>query len=346
MAAGRMTWTGLGLAGIVGILLAAAGATGGEAGDQAAALKAALAAVPDRIVYETFRDGNWELFTVQADGSDPGNLTRTPKVNELYPHVSPNGTKVCFVADEGEGDAMVRNVYWMNLDGTGRTLVARNAREPCWRGDGKAIAYLKGEFEKFCYLDYATKGLAVYDLASGAHAEHPNKDLFHLYNLCWTPDGKWFLATVHGGMGFDHAILAIEAAGPKVVNLHIPGCRPDVSPDGRRVAWGAEDYALRIGDLDFSGPEPKVVRSRDVVTSTKPMKIYHVDWSPDGRYVAFSRGPAEERLGLAPEIVGVKATGWNICVADASAKNRWTAITDDGLCDKEPDWAPAPKPKP
>ena len=309
----------------------------------AAELPDELKTVGDRIVYETWQGNNWELLAAGADGSRRTNLTKTPDENELYPHVSPDGRKICFVCDEGQGASMIRNVYYMNLDGTGRTLVATNARQPCWRADSRAIAYLKGESEKFSYLDFATKGIFVYDLAKDTHSEHPNKEIHHLYNLCWTPDGKWFLATVHAGMGYSHAILAIEAEGTRVVDLKIPGCRPDVSPDGKMVAWGPGDYALRVGELDFSGDVPKVLNARNIVTSQKPLKIYHIDWSPDGRYVAFSRGPSTKLMGMIPEIVGAKAKGWNICVADPSATNRWTAITSDGDCNKEPDWVPAEK---
>jgi Tol biopolymer transport system component len=310
-----------------------------------AELRREFKAIPCKIVHETYRNGNWELFLMSPDGSEPANLTRTPDVHELYPHVSPDGSKICFVADEGKGRAKARSVYYMNLDGTGRTLVARNARQACWKSDGMAIAYLKGEYAQFSYTDFATKGLVIYDLATGKHREHPNQAIHHLYNLCWSPDGKWFLATVHGGMGFKHAILAIEADGMGVYNLGIPGCRPDISPDGKHVAWGPSDWALRVGDLDFSGPKPRVTNQRNVATSAEPMKIYHIDWSPDGRYVTFSRGPATKRLGHVPEIVGIPAEGWNICVGDATATNRWIAITTDGQCNKEPDWAPA-KPLP
>ena len=299
-----------------------------------------LKGVGDKIVYETYRGNNWELFVVDADGSNAVNLTRTPDAHELYPHVSPDGSKICFVSDEGEGASKIRNVYHMNRDGTGRILVATNARQPCWNAEGTKIAYLQGESEEFCYTDYATKGIFVYDLASGDRREHPNREIHHLYNLCWSPDGKWFLATVHAGMGYRHGILAIEAEGMKVYDLGIPGCRPDISPDGTKIAWGPSDWALRVGELDFSGPEPKVINRRDVATSQKPMKIYHVDWSPDGRYVTFSRGPATKRLGMIPEIVGVPAEGWNICVADAAVVNRWMPLTTDGKCNKEPDWVP------
>ena len=45
-------------------------------------------------------------------------------------------------------------------------------------------------------------------------------------------------------------------------------------------------------------------------------------------------------MGLPPEMIGVKAPGWNICVADPAKLNRWVAITNDGNSNKEPDWAP------
>ena len=112
-----------------------------------------LKSYPHQVVYETNRDGNWELYLCNADGSNPVNLTRTSDVGELYPKPSPDGTKICFVADVGAGDAKVRDVYYMNSDGTGRTKIAGNGREPCWSPDGTRIAFMKGEFEKFNYFD-------------------------------------------------------------------------------------------------------------------------------------------------------------------------------------------------
>src|SRR6516165_2694304 len=134
---------------------------------------------PHKIVYESNRDGNWELYLCNADGSNPVNLTRTPDVEELFPKPSPDGSKICFVADEGKGDAKVRNLYYMNSDGSDRVKVADNAREPCWSPDGKEIAYMKGKFEKFTLSDFATKGLFIYELKTGKTRQHPNKKLEH-----------------------------------------------------------------------------------------------------------------------------------------------------------------------
>ena len=228
------------------------------------------AKLPHKIVYETNRDGNWELYLCNADGSNPVNLTSTKDVDELYPKPSPDGTKICFVADEGKGDAKVRNIYYMNSDGTAASRSPTMAASRAGAPTGTKIAYMKGEFEKFTYSDFATKGLFIYDLKTGKTREHVNNKLHHLYTLNWSPDGKWFVATVHGGMGFSHTILAIEADGDKVFDLKLEGCRPNISPDGKKVCWGHGDYCAGVADLDLSGPTPKAINVHDVVESKDP----------------------------------------------------------------------------
>ena len=300
-----------------------------------------LESYPHKILYESNREGNFELYLMNADGSHPVNLTHTPDVDEVFPRPSPDGSKICFLADEGKGSAKVRNLYTMNLDGTGRTQIARNAREPCWSPDGTKIAYLKGEFEKFSYSDIASKGLYIYDLKTQTTKPHPNAKLQHLFCLNWAPNGKWFVATVHGGMGFSHAILAIEAEGERVVDLKLGGCRPNLSPDGTKVCWGHGDFCAGVADLDFSGLIPTRTNVHNVVESKDPIETYHITWSPDGKYLTFTRGPkfkGRNLRGLLPEFPGVEAPGWNVCVADATRKNRWVAITHDGKSCKQPSW--------
>jgi TolB protein len=299
-----------------------------------------LEEIPFKIVYETFRETNgklnWELYLINADGSNPVNLTHTPDVDEMYPHVSPDATKICFVADERAGRNKIRNVYYMNINGTQRIKVADNAREPCWSFDSKSIAYLKAEFERYTTKEYATSELLIYDIETGLHRPHPNKKLEHLYALCWSPNGKWFVAAVEGGMGFSDTIIAFESDGTRVFDLAkwgVKGCRPDFSLDGSKITWGETDWNLCVGDFDAATGEPRVSNIREVVRCRKRDKVYHVDFSPDGKYIAFSYGPF--RGG---QQVGGKAPGWDICVTDMSGK--WVKVTTDGKHNKEPDWVP------
>jgi hypothetical protein len=326
------------IASLAGGLTVAAAAVALAAGGEDKTLLAELKDYPCRIVHESYRDGHWVLVVRHADGSDPIVLTK-PGVNENYPHVSPDGTKITFECEHGAGKAKRRDVYTMNMDGSGRTLVAEAARDACWTPDGKGIVYLKDEIDELQYRDFATKGLFIYELAAGKSRQHDNHDLHHLYNVCCTLDGNWLVSTVHAGMGFSHAIVAIERHGPGVYNLGIPGCRPDISPDGKKIAWGADDTIMSVADFQVVDGKPKVSHIRNVATSEDPIHCYHIDWSPDSRYVAFSRGPTRKAaLGMAPEVVGIKAQGWDICVADAAKTNRWVKITTDGNSNKEPDW--------
>lgn len=293
-----------------------------------------LRAIPHRIVYESLREAdgqsNWEIFIVSADGSDMTNLTNTPDVDEHYPHASPDGTKILFVAIEGEGrDDRSRNVYYMNLDGTGRTKVAENAYQPTWGGDGRSIAYLKGEYSRYSSSMTSNQGLVVFDLATNSTREHPEDGLEMLYNLTWSPDGDWFVATSRGGR---RGNILFDAVEPGIRSLSISGCRPDISPDGTQIAWGRTDQELRIASFNPSSGENNVADQKPVVACDRDQKVYHVDWSPDSKYLAFSYGPS--RGGQA---VGQKAAGWNICVYDIAA-GKWVQITTDGNHNKEPDW--------
>jgi TolB protein len=311
-----------------------------KSAETSADLLAEMKSYPHKIVHESNRDGNWELYLVNADGSNPVNITNTPDVDELYPKPSPDGSKICFVADTGKGDAKVRSVYYMNSDGSSRVKVADHGREQCWSPDSKEIAYMHDEFEKFSYHDGATRGLFIYNLETGKTRQHPNKKIEHLYTLNWSPDKKWFVATVHGGMGFSHGILAIEAEGDRVIDLKLDGCRPNLRRDGKKVCWGHGDFCAGVADLDLTGT-PKATNIHNVVENKDPIETYHITWSPDGKYITYSRGPKfmkKNLKGLVPEYPGVEAPGWDICVADANQRNRWIKLTTDGKSNKQPSW--------
>jgi|WetSurMetagenome_2_1015567.scaffolds.fasta_scaffold07578_5 WD40 repeat protein len=298
-----------------------------------------LKAIPFKIVYESYRDGNWEIMQTSADGSGQTNLTKTPDVNEMYPHVSPDGSKIAYLVNAGKGEAIRRSAWTMNYDGTGRVKVADDMREVCWNGDGTALAMLPAESPtKYVHEDWADKGLVIYDMKTAKLAPHPFKKLDHLLGLVWSPDSKWFLSTVYGGMGYSHTSIVWPVDGTKETDLHISGCRPDLAPDMKRVAWGSQVTEISIGDMDWS--KPAIVNRKVFVTAGPGMKVYHVDWSPDGKYIAFSRGPEKSDMGPAPEQLGVTGPGWNICVGNV-ATGEWATITTDGQSNKEPDWVPA-----
>ncbi len=325
-----------------------------------AQLKERLRASSFKIAYECYVNDNWEIFVMDADGSQPVNLTGTPNEHEHYPQVSPDGTKICFSVDAGEGRDAIRSLHVMDSDGRNRKRLADHAREPFWSPDSKLIGFLPQEFPKFNVIDYSTRGMSFYELATGQVHAHPNStNLHHLYNPAFSPNGRWIVSTVHAGMGFDHAILAIEAHGSKIINLNIPGCRPCLSPDGSQIAWGSGDHEIVAAPIDLESDSPSVGRWRLRIRD-KTNETYHVDWSPDSRFLSLSLGPASKgdptkagTFQAACEIVGVYAPGWNLCAVAAdrdgvvdlnhAADADFLKLTTNGFSNKESAWFRPPR---
>jgi Tol biopolymer transport system component len=322
---------------------------------KAAPLRQQLRRTPFKIAYECYVHHNWEIFVMNADGSHPVDLTRTSDLQEHYPQVSPDGTKIAFVVDRGQGRDTVRSVYYMDIHGRHRVKVADYARQPFWSPDSKTIGFLHQEYPKFNVMDFYTTGMAFYHLRTKQITPHPNSaKLHHLYNPNFSPDGRWIVATVHAGMGFSHTILLIAAHGDKIINLHIPGCRPCLSPDGKQIAWGSGDHELDAAPIDLDSDNPSVGPWRIRIRDPKN-KVYHIDWSPDSRFLSFSRGPDGEgdltqpgTFQAACEIVGVYAPGWDLCAVSAqhdgvidlqtAGDDQVAHLTHNGDSNKESAW--------
>ncbi len=294
-----------------------------------------LSRIKYKLIYESYSNKNWDLHIINADGTGKKNITNTPGLNEMYPKVSPNGKKVAFVVDTGEGRTRKRDLYIMDIDGDDRQLISKDSRQPAWSPDGRYIAFVKAaSSRRFSKESWATKGLYFYDTRTGNITEHPNKKLEHLYNLYWSPDGQYITATVLGGMGFRHTNIAINKENMEFFQMGIIGCRPEFDPSGTKVAWGRSDIEFKIADIDLKKRPPVSNKTKErFVRILKGHEIYHIDWSPDGKYAAFSYGPD------ADQEVGGMAPGWNICIAEIST-GKWTMITTDGNHNKEPDWIP------
>jgi Tol biopolymer transport system component len=284
--------------------------------------------IPHKIVFESYRETegkkNWELCIVNADGSNLINLTNSSDIDEKYPHASPDGQLICFVADEGKDlKSKRRNVYYMNIDGTDRVRVAENAYQPCWSPDGKQIAYLPGEFPRYNSSSLANKGIEIYSLETEQVKRHPNDKLAHLSQLYWAPpDGEWFISGWRTELpGCENAFKVDDDT---IMRLSHGGCTPDISHDGKFLVWNGNDWNINIGDLDLSSREHNVTNHKTVAVCDYDHWIYGADFSPDGNFLTFAYGLAKES---------------NICICDLRT-GKWTQITTDGLHNKEPDWVP------
>jgi Tol biopolymer transport system component len=96
----------------------------------------------NRILYLASTDPTkgQQIFTAEADGSNPVALTNTPEVKS-NPVWSPDGKQIAFTA----GNVGIQIV---NYDGSGLHTVAYNGFSPVWSPDSKQLAFLRVESAK------------------------------------------------------------------------------------------------------------------------------------------------------------------------------------------------------
>ena len=92
-----------------------------------------------RIAFGSDRDGNEEIYLMNADGSGLIRLTDDPG-RDGNPSWSPDGERIAFHSNR-DGNW---NVYVMNADGSGVTRLTDNSAggsSPSWSPDGGRIAF-------------------------------------------------------------------------------------------------------------------------------------------------------------------------------------------------------------
>jgi Tol biopolymer transport system component len=102
-----------------------------------------------RIIFTSTRDGDPEIFVMNADGSNPVRLTNTPG-RDAHPQFSKDGQRVVFQSPRANGKDT--NIYTMNSDGSSvkqLTSLKGFAGVPVYSPDEKLIAFQWRESNDF-----------------------------------------------------------------------------------------------------------------------------------------------------------------------------------------------------
>ncbi len=251
-----------------------------------------------RIAFQSYRDGNWHLWTVSAEGTDLSQLTFGP-FDDREPHWSSDGSKIVFSSDrEGSYD-----LWELELE-TGRlhrlTTGAGNEFSPAWSPDGRRIAYASEQesARSVRVLLRDGKQWTVARLTGDPSAPS------------WSPDGTMLLFNEIEGLESRLLLVDVIASGssssankPRRVTL------PDEDVFPVRASWLSPTEFLYTADgkikrrsVDLSDSE--IVAFQATVTlerhiyqrrrrdfdSTDPKPVLGIVTpavSPDGNHIAF-----------------------------------------------------------
>jgi Tol biopolymer transport system component len=298
-----------------------------------------------RIAFQSRRDGNAEIYSMNADGSDQTNLTRNP-AQDTDPAWSPDGQWIAFLSDRtGKQEIFVMDAYGGQVtqltDNPGVTWFAPLA----WSPNGQQIAAagsLNGGDENHTRLYLINLD------GSGSRVL-----LGSLYGLLpkWSPDGQRLAFR-----GFDSnrsGLYVISAQGNNLVEIpanqvsaesyEVSSDSLDWSPDGKQLVFLSE------GPMRGSWPNLEYVpgaqaqfklfdmNSSSLTTLLDlplPNGIRLASWSPDRQNVLFVQDDIKIGNGrLAIHLIrldgsGVRDDTPDLCYLMRTAAPDWTPDGD------------------
>ena len=293
---------------------------------------AAFPGTNGRITYVSNRDGNDEIYTAKADGSDPKRLTAN-LVDDADPAYSPDGTKILFTRGN--------DIWVMNADGTGQAAVTGIEgpdSEPGWSRDGTQIVYVSNQTAP----GGGTTGpeLFVRNLDGSGLRRVTDTPVGASRMPVWSPTADTIAYESNSDGSFEiYTIPASTTAGTgtrRSANEVGQGYQnPSWSPGGARIAFergtgtNVGDATKEIWVMDADGTDPVQLTSNGVYDAQPA-------FSPDGNKLAFETN-ADGDLEINTMDAGPLAPGTNI------------SNTTSGITDGQPDWAkdvPPPEPPP
>ncbi len=230
------------------------------------------------IAFQSYRDGNWEIYLARGDGSQPVRLTHHSAADER-PRLNRGATRLAFTS-ERDGNP---EIYAMNADGSGLVRLTFHSASDigaAWSPDGSQMVFASdrdGNMEVYAMnSDGSVQTRLTWDAAD---------DIFPT----WSPDGRQVAWVRRDGL--DGAIWVMNADG---TNPHpLTGMlrflqHPMWSPDGTRLAFDYDvdgDFwnELAVINADGTGVQTVYDPSQDLVDA------WLGSWSPDGEWLLFSR---------------------------------------------------------
>jgi Tol biopolymer transport system component len=293
----------------------------------AALLGAALGLAPDgvlpqvaaqpagaagQIVFQSDREGPTRLFVIDVASRAVRRVGSAGDWHDEEPQWSPDGTRLAFSSTRGGAGNF--DIYVMQADGAGVTRLTDHPapdQDPAWASDGRSLFFTserdgRGEIYRVWLdtrkVDRVTTGLSRAIMPAASR------------------DGHYMAYAAQLVMGFRIQLLDLQTGQERTVGTSGGACRPAFSPDTQELAF------VHL-DAEPSRLEAVTEKSRRTLIADGRLWSYYPDYSPDGRFIAFSVSPEHHR-----------GEDWDIAITEAAKPGTITRLTSGPGNDRVPHW--------
>jgi len=255
-------------------------------------------AIPGEILFMSDRDGDFELYTVKADGTDLKQITNN-EVDDWSGVYSPDGTKIAFDAKHGSAPG---DIFVVNADGTGLTNLTSSFAEDAfatWSPDGKQIVFerkINDTYRLHIMNSDGSKSRLLNEVDTGGWSIP-----------AWSPTGSKIAFS--GWMDGDSEIYILDIEDNSITqiteNEAFGDAWPTWSPDGKKIAYlNNSDGDVEVFTMNPDGSNKEQITQNDL-DEAEPA------WSRDGNYISVTRhGAGVNSLGRSQsEIFLIAADG-------------------------------------
>lgn len=268
--------------------------------------------ITDKIAFSTKRDGNWEIYSMNVDGTEQINLTKNP-ADDLLGGWSPDGANIVFVSERtGELD-----IFIMNPDGSGLKNLTNNPAidtSPAWSPDGRLIAFISDRdgHEEIYVMN-----------ADGSQQTRLTNEPNLKVEPAWSPDGQYIAFTYNDFNNYNFDVCVVNLQSREIERLtedsYADGS-PIWSPDGSFIYFNTQrQHGYSFYRMNADGSNETLV--------VWPSVYGQLSWSPDGVHFVTAFSPRDSRTSI------------YIFNSDGS---EYKQITDGSFMDEEgdPAWSP------